>query len=74
MTYSLLASTAPVVRLVVKLSGVVMDDLIGSDLRHVAGSYFVLPSLRGSYALTVSAFTAAGCEDGATRPMTVVVQ
>lgn len=71
--YSLQRSQQPVQRLIVRLSGVEVDNLTGSDLRKVAGSYFMLPIGPGSYSLTVEAQTVEGCSDGATRPMTVVV-
>ena len=74
MTYSLLSSRSPVVELVVKFNGVERDRLTGSDLRKVAGSYFSVGSVRGSYALTVEARDADGCSDGATRAMTVTVR
>ena len=74
MTYSLLQSKTPVTILVVKLDGVEQDRVTGSDLKKIAGSYFTAPKVRGSYMLTVEAITAAGCSDGATRPMTVVVK
>jgi hypothetical protein len=44
------------------------------DLRGIAGVYFVVPAGAGAHKVSVSAKTAAGCEDGASRPMTLVVQ
>jgi hypothetical protein len=46
----------------------------GDDLRGIAGVYFVVPAGSGAHKVSVSAKTAAGCEDGASRPMTLVVQ
>ena len=62
------------VTVIVKLDGIEQGRLGGVDLRQAAGSYFTLPAFRGTYQLAVSALTAAGCEDGASRPMTVVVR
>ena len=74
VTYSLLNSKNPVTTLIVNLGGVETDRVTGSDLRKIAGSYFRVPSVRGSYMLSVEARDAGGCSDGANRPMTVVVQ
>lgn len=74
VTYSLLSSTSPVTTLIVRFNGQERDRLTGSDLRKVAGSYFSAGLSRGSFALSVEALDAEGCSDGATRPMTVVVQ
>ncbi len=75
VTYALTQSRDPVVMVIVRLNGTeVLPRVTGIDLRQVAGSYFTLPSVPGSYGLSVSALTASGCEDGASRPMTVVVQ
>lgn len=74
VTYTLLASRDPVTTLIVRFNNVERDRLTGSDLRKVAGSYFNVGAVRGSYLLTVEAQTAAGCSDGATRPMTVNVK
>lgn len=74
MLYSLTGGRDPVTLVIVKLDGVEQGRLTGDDLRQVAGSYFTAPTRRGSYQVSVSAATAAGCEDGAARPMTLVVQ
>ncbi len=74
VTYNLQLSAAPVTTLVVKFNGAETDRVTGSDLRKIAGSYFKVPSTRGSYALSVEGQTAAGCTGGATRPMSVNVR
>lgn len=70
----MLASKNPVTMVIVNFSGIEVDRLTGSDLRKVAGSYFYVGLRRGSFALTVEARDVAGCSDGATRPMTVVIR
>lgn len=74
VTFSLLRSRNPVTLLIVRFDGVEQDRLVGDDLRKVAGSYFTVPLRPGSYMLSVEARDPGGCSDGATRPMTVVVQ
>lgn len=74
VSFALLNSRNPVTELIVRFNGVEMDRLTGSNLRNVAGSYFAVGGTRGSFALTVEARDAAGCADGATRPMTVNVR
>lgn len=75
VTFNLQRSRDPVVRVEVRLGGEIAGrPMEGADLRNVYGAYFTLPAGKGSYKLTVSAKTEAGCEDGALRPMTVVVQ
>lgn len=72
--YSLTNSRDPIVSVIIRLNGIEQGRLEGVDLRRAAGSYFTLPAFRGSYQLSVSALTVAGCEDGASRPMTITVQ
>lgn len=74
VTFNLQQSAQPVVEVTTMLDGEVAGHVNGDDLRNMAASYYTLPAARRSYKLTVSAKTAAGCEDGATRPMTVIVQ
>lgn len=74
VTYNLQLSTTIVTTIVVKFNGVERDRLTGSDLRNVAGSYFRVPTIRGSYPLVIEAHTAAGCIAVASRPMTVNVK
>lgn len=70
---SLTQSQRPVVRIGVSLNGTEQGVLTGDDLRLTAGMYFTVPSIAGSYQVTVSARDAVGCEDGASRPMTLIV-
>jgi hypothetical protein len=63
-----------VVRMTVRLNGIVAGVLEGADLRPAAGLYFTAPAALGSYRVTASAEDAGGCEDGADRPMTLVVR
>jgi hypothetical protein len=81
VTFNLQQSRDPVTTIIVLLNDVPQyDPLSGYDLRQVAGAYFTLPRLPGSYKLSVIASTAAGCVDdagGAVHPeraMTVFVQ
>jgi hypothetical protein len=71
--FSLLQSRDPVVAVITKMNGVERDRIEGLDLRKVPGAYIQLPTVAGSYALSVEARTAAGCSALADRPMTVVV-
>jgi hypothetical protein len=74
--FALTSSTRPIVRLETRLNGALTPNVqpMADDLRFVAGSYFDLPATAGTYQLTVAAFDALGCSDGAARPMTIVVQ
>lgn len=74
VTFNLQQSAQPIVEVTTMLNSEIAGHVTGDDLRNMAASYFTLPAVRGRYTLTVSAKTAAGCEDGASRPMTVVVQ
>ena len=72
--YTLMQSRNAVTTVIVMFNGVEQDRLTGTDLRKVAGSYFNVGTVRGSYQLSVEARDATGCSDGATRPMTVTVK
>ncbi len=75
VTYSLLQSVNPITQLVVKLNGQIQDvPLTANDLRRVSGSYYQLPGITGSYALSVEARDSLGCTGVADRPMTVTVK
>jgi hypothetical protein len=74
VTFNLQQSRDPVVSVETLLDGARVGLVTGDDLRNMAASYYTLPAVRGSYKLTVIAKTAVGCEDGSTRPLTVVVQ
>lgn len=74
MTYSMLRGRNPVTLVVVNFGGIETDRLTGSDLRKVAGNYFSVGNVRGSFALTVTATDATGCTATADRPMTVNVK
>lgn len=74
VSYALLNSRNAVTLLIVRFNGVERDRLTGSDLRKVAGSYFAVGQVRGSYTLTVEVQDGQGCSDGASRPMTVNVK
>lgn len=71
---SLTQSGRPVTRLAVSLNGIEQGVLVGEDLRASAGMYFTVPSQPGRYSVAVSARDANGCEDGVSRPMTLVVR
>lgn len=70
---ALTQSARPIVRLALSLNGVEQGVLTGTDLRPTAGMYFSVPETPGTYQVTVSARDAQGCEDGVSRPMTLVV-
>jgi hypothetical protein len=72
--FSLQQSANPVNRVAVLFNGILQDELTGTKLNNVAGTYFRAGVPKGTYQLTVEAFDVDGCHDGgASRPMTVTV-
>jgi hypothetical protein len=72
--FSLSQSTRPVTTVITRLNDIERDRVEGSDLRKVAGAYIQLPTVKGTYQISVEARDALGCSDGVNRPMTVLVQ
>ncbi len=68
-----LSSHTPVVEIDALLNGVAQQIQVGLDLTDSGGMWFVAPA-SGTYALTVRAKNAYGCERTATAVFPVVVK
>lgn len=64
----------PVVRLQVRLGTQAIAEVVGQELRDMAGLYFSVPRTPGTYDLTVWAQDNRGCETTTTTTRTITVQ
>jgi hypothetical protein len=56
-----LIGSFPIVQLQVKLGGQVIGEVLGTDLRDLAGLHFSVPRTAGAYNITVAAKDSTGC-------------
>lgn len=73
VTFSLRRSFQPVVRIVITVEGGLTTEIVGADLRDVAGAYFRAPTSLGRHAFSVCAFAANEASSWSTQPMHVNV-
>lgn len=68
-----LQNSVPIVQLQVKLGLQVIAEVNGTELRDMAGLYFSVPRTAGTYAITVAAKDATGCQAETTTPRSISV-